>query len=105
MILLFIVILAISLGIFAVFVAVTTITIKRAWFSSRKKKTYRHKQIYEIRTNHQNKNGKFYSPTGWTFNEETKLWEPPDYLIKQSKEKWEWDEEKRIWIDKEKDRK
>ena len=44
-------------------------------------------------------------PSGWVFNEETQLWEPPDYLSKESKEKWEWDEEKRIWIDKEKDRK
>ena len=41
-------------------------------------------------------------PSGWVFNEETKLWEPPDYLSKQSKKKWEWDEEKRIWIDRNK---
>lgn len=41
-------------------------------------------------------------PTGWTFNEETQLWDPPDYLSKQSKEKWEWDEKRRIWVDRKK---
>lgn len=42
------------------------------------------------------------SPTGWIWNEEKQLWDPPDYLSKQSKEKWEWDEKRRIWIDREK---
>ena len=42
-------------------------------------------------------------PTGWTYNEDTKLWEPPDYVCKESSEKWKWDPEKRIWIDKEKE--
>ena len=41
-------------------------------------------------------------PTGWTFNEETQLWEPPDYIKKESDQKWEWDQKERIWIDKEK---
>ena len=39
------------------------------------------------------------SPTGWTFNEQTKLWEPPAELKKESKSRWKWDEEKRIWIE------
>lgn len=42
-------------------------------------------------------------PSGWTYNEKTKLWEPPDYISDQSKEKWRWDEKKQIWIDKEKE--
>ena len=42
-------------------------------------------------------------PTGWTYNDKTKLWEPPDYLSKESSEKWRWDPDKRIWIDKEKE--
>lgn len=42
-------------------------------------------------------------PTGWTYNEKTQLWEPPDYLHKESAEKWRWDPDKRIWIDKEKE--
>lgn len=41
-------------------------------------------------------------PTGWTWNEEKQLWEPPDYIVRESDERWEWDEEKKIWIDKQK---
>lgn len=43
--------------------------------------------------------GKTWYPTGWTYNEKTKLWEPPDYLIAESYERWVWDDEKGIWID------
>lgn len=39
-------------------------------------------------------------PSGWTLNQETGMWELPDYLSRQSKNRWKWDEEKRIWIDK-----
>lgn len=39
-------------------------------------------------------------PSGWTLNQETGMWEPPDYLSRESKKRWKWDEEKRIWIDK-----
>ena len=42
-------------------------------------------------------------PSGWTYSEKTQLWEPPDYLQKESAEKWSWDPDKRIWIDKEKE--
>ena len=41
-----------------------------------------------------------WSPTGWYFNPKTGLWEPPDYLSKASRERWKWNEEKRIWEDK-----
>ena len=41
-------------------------------------------------------------PSGWVFNEETQLWDPPDYLCKESKEKWEWDEQRQIWIERQK---
>lgn len=56
------------------------------------------------RTTGKKKQGQTWYPSGWVFNEETQLWEPPDYLSKQSKDKWKWDEKKRIWIDKEKDK-
>ena len=49
------------------------------------------------------KEGIKWYPTGWTFNEKTKLWDPPDFVSKESSEKWRWDEEKKIWIDKEKE--
>lgn len=48
------------------------------------------------------KNNPWY-PTGWTWNDDKKLWEPPDYLAKESKERWEWDDEKYIWRDKTKE--
>ena len=50
------------------------------------------------------KEGIRWYPTGWTYNEKTELWEPPDYLKKETSEKWKWDPEKRIWIDKEKEK-
>lgn len=43
--------------------------------------------------------GKNWYPTGWTFNEKTKLWEPPDFLIAEASERWVWDPDKGIWID------
>ena len=49
-----------------------------------------------------NQEPKWY-PSGWVFNEETQKWDPPDYLSSQSKEKWAWDVEKQIWIDREKE--
>lgn len=42
-------------------------------------------------------------PTGWYFNEETKSWEPPDYIKKEATDKWRWDEKKQIWVDREKE--
>ena len=49
------------------------------------------------------KEGIRWYPTGWTYNTKTGKWEPPNYLQDQSKEKWEWNEDKQIWIDKEKE--
>ena len=49
------------------------------------------------------KEGVRWYPTGWTYNERTKLWDPPDYIQKESAEKWEWDPEKKIWIDKDRE--
>lgn len=45
-----------------------------------------------------------WSPTGWVYDRDTKKWDPPDYLSKESEEKWRWNEEKRIWIDTEKEK-
>lgn len=42
-------------------------------------------------------------PTGWTYNDKTGKWDPPDYLRKESKDKWRWDANKGIWIDQEKE--
>lgn len=50
-----------------------------------------------------NWNKRKWYPSGWVFNEETQLWEPPDYVSDQSKDKWRWDEKKQIWIDQEKE--
>lgn len=44
-----------------------------------------------------------WSPTGWVYDRNTKQWEPPEYLSEESERKWRWDEEKRIWIDLEKE--
>ena len=43
-----------------------------------------------------------WSPTGWVYDKEKESWIPPDYLTKESAEKWEWNDEKRIWVDKNK---
>lgn len=38
-------------------------------------------------------------PSGWVRNKRTGMWDPPDYLEKESKSRWKWDAEKQIWID------
>lgn len=43
------------------------------------------------------------SPTGWTYDKDTQRWEPPQNMSTESREKWRWDPEKRIWIDREKE--
>lgn len=40
--------------------------------------------------------------TGWVYNQKTGLWEPPKRIIEESHKRWTWDNEKRIWIDQEK---
>lgn len=45
-----------------------------------------------------------WSPTGWVYDRDTKKWDPPDYLSKESDEKWRWNEEKGIWIDTQKEK-
>ena len=49
--------------------------------------------------------GKTWYPTGWTYNEAKKLWEPPDFLSAEAKDRWVWDPEKEVWIDLYKDKK
>lgn len=49
------------------------------------------------------KEGIKWYPTGWTYNDKTGKWEPPDYIRKESKDKWRWDTKKGIWIDQEKE--
>ena len=108
MLILILLLLAVSLAIFSLFVAVGTIVIKKIWFKNKfhivkekerhREQTQTHNQSY--RGNPSN-NTQWY-PTGWTYNEETQLWEPPDYVKKESDQKWDWDQKKRIWIDKEK---
>lgn len=43
-----------------------------------------------------------WTATGWYREDESDLWQPPDYIKQESRDKWQWDEEKRIWIDLEK---
>lgn len=38
-------------------------------------------------------------PSGWVKNEDTGLWEAPENLKEESKSRWVWNDEKRIWID------
>lgn len=49
--------------------AIVTWTVKKVWYAGSNRKPK-----YQFRSN----NGPC-SPTGWTFNENTQLWEPPDY--------------------------
>lgn len=49
--------------------------------------------------------GKTWYPTGWTYNEAKKLWEPPDFLGAEAKDRWVWDPEKEVWIDLYKEKK
>ena len=62
------------------------------------KKAYERKQ-QKLKKANPKKEPKWY-PTGWVFNEETQKWDPPDYLSAEAEEKWAWDENKRIWVDK-----
>lgn len=90
---------AISILVYAVIVAVATLVIKKVWLTHKKKakiQTY----AYSHPQNYQDKKGTIHSPTGWIWDEETKTWVPPDSLVKESKEQWEWDPVKKIWIDK-----
>ena len=40
-----------------------------------------------------------WTPTGWYWNEKEGLWEPPDYIVKESHERWRYDKANGIWID------
>ena len=53
-------------------------------------------------TTYQSQHGEW-SPTGWIYDRDTQKWNPPEYLAEDSAKKWRWDEEKRIWIDREKE--
>ena len=92
-------VLAIGLIIFSIFVALGTYVVKRVYFRS---KTQRHKADDSAYCGNPKEGTKWY-PTGWTYNTKTGKWEPPNYLQDQSKEKWEWNEDKQIWINKEKE--
>lgn len=50
------------------------------------------------------KENKKWYPTGWYFDEQKGEWVAPDYIQKEANTKWQWDEDKRIWIDKRKNR-
>lgn len=81
---------------------------KRLNYSKKKKRIIKRtkEELEEHRRKHEPgafRGKRLWYPTGWTFNEKTKLWEPPDYISNQSKEKWRWDEKKQIWIDRERE--
>ena len=87
---LILIVIAISLGVYALFIATATIVFKIIWFSAKIKQN-----VTFTQTNREGYPGKQkWYPTGWVFNEETQLWEPPDYLRPESKNKWKWDEKK-----------
>ncbi len=71
------------------------ILIKIGSSSSRKrKKMKKSKPIKRAATPSQK-----WSPTGWYWNEKEGLWEPPDYIVKESHERWRYDKVRGIWID------
>lgn len=69
----------------------------------RKSRSWDDSDLESVSKPYESYTGQKWYPSGWTYNERTGLWDPPDYLSQESEEKWRWDEEKRIWIDKEKE--
>ena len=85
-------ILAISLAVFALFVAIATIIVKKIWLSGSGYRKYNNYRTYEYKatpmvnrqkvtystnsTTTEPKDGDI-SPTGWVYNGKTKLWERP----------------------------
>ena len=45
---------------------------------------------------------KKWSPTGWYYDESKGAWIAPDYIRAEANTRWEWDDKKRIWVDKSK---
>lgn len=91
---------AIRIAILSGIAALITVIVKKVWNSGNKPN--QNQQIHNVGKEGYSGKQRWY-PTGWIFNEETQLWEPPDYLSKQTKQKWRWDDEKKIWIDTEKE--
>lgn len=107
------------------FVALVVLVVKKIWYwkPNKKKDTrrtrsndwyeeaqYRQSKRYEYtdpviptKSTPKAKEPKWY-PSGWVYNEETGLWDPPDYLIVEAQKRWKWDDEKGIWIDLDKER-
>ena len=113
-------------GILNLFLIVAAITwiVKKAWYAGsnkpkkqkrRKKQKYkdwhsddwlvqaqeRQNRIYDY-TDPVRSSEKQWSPTGWYFDESKGEWVAPDYIQQEAKTRWEWDDKKRIWIDKSK---
>ena len=93
-----------GIGFIALLAFIITWIVKKVWYAGEKqpnqcKNTTAKNNEYK---GNPKENVKWY-PTGWTYNDKTKLWEPPDYLSKETSEKWKWDPDKRIWIDKDKE--
>lgn len=76
---------------------------RRRWEAFQRSEAELEKRREERRKNPPNKNERTWYPTGWTLDKDTGLWEAPDYVSLESDERWKWDPEKRIWIDKEKE--
>ena len=56
-----------------------------------KKQQKKNDKIFESQTGE-------WSPTGWYYNNKTGKWEPPDHVVKESAETWQWDATRQIWI-------
>lgn len=76
MIIIILLCLILSLCIFSGFVALGTYLIKRTWLSQ-KARIQKIEIDYKTIERFQNKENVKYSPTGWIWNEETQLWDPP----------------------------
>ena len=94
--------------------AAITWVVKLVWYSGKNRKERKKATVYKqgSATVHKRANKKkskppknvtvygIFSPTGWWYDEKKGEWIAPDYLKTQARDQWEWDEEKRIWIDK-----
>ena len=98
----FLILILISLVVYVLFVAFATFVVKKVWIGSKTRHNPKiYNDTYDVK-GYESQKGKWY-PTGWVFNEETQLWQAPDYMTEQSQTKWRWDAEKKIWIDAEKE--
>ena len=75
----------IGLIILIVTVAIITWVVKKVWYAGSKRKeqkqrkqSYKQITVYQPKATGHMKNGTLYSPTGWKWDEDAKIWIPPE---------------------------